>query len=133
MSECHCIGHLCANSFSVLSSRFSLKHICSAQTMQSVIILLRRGIACKAQCSDWKECMCFSPWRKTKISLCKEFDDKGNKVDFTLKFINKFYEIPVPLPFLTVKRDLKLSDVERVRLLFLCRIPCPFSLSMCLV
>jgi hypothetical protein len=46
------------------------------------------------------------------MHLQKEFDDKGNKVDFTINFINKFYD----LPMFTVKRALKLSEVERVSL-----------------
>jgi hypothetical protein len=48
------------------------------------------------------------------MHLQKEFDDKGNKVDFTINFVNKFYDLPIP--GFSVKRAMRLSEVERVSL-----------------
>jgi hypothetical protein len=118
------------------TDEFSVKHICSTQTMQEAMILLRRGIVCRAQSTSWREFFCFNPWVTTRMTLKASTTERG-KLDFDLCFLSKLAVKKCYCPLLNcggdgspiqwkklgqaegpffIKRMLKLSELDRVRL-----------------
>jgi hypothetical protein len=115
------------------ADEFSVKHICSTQTMQEAMILLRRGIVVRAQSTSWREFFCFNPWVTTRVTLKASTTEKG-KLDFDLCFLSKLAPKKCYCPLLDcssgaalkwkklgqaegpffIKRMLKLSELDRV-------------------